>query len=171
LYTKKDLVFMPELIGKWQDVKDKDSTMTFTRADEDAYSVLVKDTKKELRFEAHLVKLGDLQMLDLYPDRSSDKIDDDQLLPVHSFIKIEVESEVLRLVPWNYEYLDERLVHKKLRIAHVRFRDAMGGPFGTSFDEIVLTGTTAELQKNLKEIENDSQIFSADKAAEYSRQE
>ena len=171
LYTEKDLVFMPELIGKWQNAKDRGSAMTFTKSDENVYTVAVTDDGKELRFDGRLFKVGNLLMLDLYPEKDLDTINDDQLLPLHCFGKIEVESGTLRMVPWNYDYLDELLVQRKLRIAHTRLKDAMHGPFGTSFDEIVLTGTTAELQKRLREIENDPRAFSKDEAVEYQRQE
>jgi hypothetical protein len=80
LYTEKDLVFMPELIGKWQDPKDK-STITFTKLDENAYFAVSNDDGKEQRCEARLVKLGELLMLDIYPDNAGSKLQEESLLP------------------------------------------------------------------------------------------
>lgn len=170
LYTEKDILFMPDLIGKWQ---HEDTTITFAKSDEKAYSLVVNEEGTEDRLEAHLVKLGELLMLDTYPDNASDRLADDQLLPVHSFKKIEVRPDILRFTPWNFEYLDGRLRNNKLRIANVRLKDAIpgGNAFGGPWDAVLLTGTTTELQKKLREIENDPEIFSEKDTAEYRRQE
>jgi hypothetical protein len=74
---------------------------------------------------------------------------------------------------WNYDYLNEKLVHKKLRIGHIRLQGAGGKiPFTPEhYDAILLTGTTADLQKKLREIENDPNIFWTAETIEYRRQQ
>jgi hypothetical protein len=193
LFTEKDLVFMPELIGTWQESRTdpppdpgsswmrRDTTLTFTKSDETTYSLAINtvthfsdrgDEKgEEQRFEARLVNFDGLVMLDLYPADTLYRLQDTQLLPLHFFSKIEVRSGSFRMIPWNYEYLDERLHHKKLKIANVRLKEAViCGPWGIDCDAVILTGTTDELQKKLKEIENDPEVFSTDIVA-YRRQE
>jgi hypothetical protein len=194
LYTDKDTLFMPELIGTWQDSEsvkdceknDTQTTVTFTKSGDQAYDVVVNtlkftksgdqpcvlDSKDTHRFEAHIVKLDVLMMLDIYPSDAFSRLDEDQLFPVHVFIKIEVQPDRLRVIPWNIEYLDKRLSRGQLKIAHVRFKDAISGSdmFG-SFDAVLLTGTTGELQKRLREIASDPETFSGNDAFEYRRTE
>jgi hypothetical protein len=196
LYTDTDTLFMPELIGTWQDsesVKDcekydmhRETTLTFTKLSDQAYDVVfntltftksgdqpcVLDSNEAHRFEAHIVKLDSLMMLDTYPSDAFSRLDEDQLLPVHAFIRIEVRPDRLRVIPWNIEYLDKRLSRGQLKIAHVRFKDAIpGSAWIGAFDAVLLTGTTGDLQKRLREIASDPEIFSENEATEYRRVE
>ena len=194
LYTDKDTLFMPELIGTWQDsesVKDNEkcdtqTTLTFTKLSDQAYDAVVNtlkftksgdqpcvlDSKEAHRFEAHIVKLDGLMILDIYPSDAFSRLDEDQFFPVHVFIKIEVQPDRLRVIPWNIEYLDKRLSRGQLRIAHVRLKDAIpGNAWIGPFDAVLLTGTTADLQKRLREIASDPETFSEEDATEYRRAE
>jgi hypothetical protein len=193
LYTDKDTLFMPELIGTWQDSEsvkaceknDTQTTLTFTKSGEQAYEVAVntltftksgdqpcvQDSKETHRFEAHMVKLDGLMMLDLYPSDAFSRLDD-QLFPVHVFIKIEVRPDRLRVTNWNIEYLDKRLSRGQLKIAHVRLKDAIpGNAWMGPFDAVLLTGTAADLQKRLREIASDPETFSEKDATDYRRAE
>src|SRR5436190_15671489 len=71
LYTGQDLVFDPALIGVWSGEGDSKETWTFEKAGDTEYKFICTDDEgKTGRFEAHLLKLGHTQFLDLFPDES-----------------------------------------------------------------------------------------------------
>ena len=121
LYTEADLVFLPELVGTWQE-DGGDSTLTFERVEGTGVSALpglsrltglsetaggtgyiltVEVSGRKSILEARLLRLGDELFLDLYTsDYFLDKAIDGEIyqpiFPIHSFGRIRIEGDVLR---------------------------------------------------------------------------
>lgn len=162
LYTEKDLTFVPELLGTWK-AEDEENLYTFQQSGKNAYELIITgqesnkkstgilDYEEAGRYEAHLVKLGKFLFLDIYPQvpEMGEYGLDFYLVPVHSFHKILIEKDVLRLVSLDYDWLEEMIKGNKINLAHVRVED-----------RIVLTASTAELQKFVLKYVEDSEAFS-----------
>ena len=94
-------------------------------------------------FEAHLVEINGLQFLDFYPDsnRGSLLMHENEFLqmhvfPVHTFAKVEIKTEEVRVYMINYEWIDKLIRESKIRIKHEKVDD-----------EILITAKTESLQK------------------------
>ncbi len=162
LYTEKDLVFVPELLGTWK-AEDEEDLYTFQQTGKNAYELIITgqesnkkstgilDYEEAGRYEAHLVKLGKFLFLDIYPQLPvmEEYGIDIHLVPVHSFHKILIEKDVLRLVSLDYDWLEEMIKGNKINLAHVRLED-----------RFVLTASTGELQKFVLKYAEDSEAFS-----------
>ena len=143
LYTEKDVTFEPILVGVWSE-KDKANTWTFKKSGDNAYELIMTQEGAPGKFEVHLVRLGELLFLDLYPEapdieNSFYKI---HLVPAHTFLGIQIDKEkdVVRLAVMKADWLEEAIDSKKVTIAHERLiRD--------NETILVLTASTKALQE------------------------
>jgi hypothetical protein len=164
LYTQDDLVFEPGLVGKWSPMEEGEEgeVWRFVKAGESGYRLIIepKEEKKDSQedrpaqraeFDARLLKLGDHMFLDLYPEQP--KFENDfymmHLVPAHSFFKISIEGDILKLVMLDYDWLEKMLEKRKIKLKHERLED---GP-------IVLTASTKELQKFFKKYADNRDAF------------
>lgn len=164
LYTEKDLIFVTELLGTWAGEEEED-IWTFNQSGKNAYELVIRqqrssketegpydylDYSEDGEYEAHLVKLGKFLFLDIYPDEP--EIEeygyDFHLVPVHSFWRIWIEKDVMRLAYLSEDWLEEMLNKKKVNIAHIRLED-----------RVVLAAPTEELQKFVLKYAEDSDAF------------
>src|ERR1700736_796044 len=72
LYTGKNVIFDPSLVGKWATSNPNDSKIRFDRAEEDTYQMVLEGKSTsglqgEAVFTAHLVSLGGEKYLDIEP--------------------------------------------------------------------------------------------------------
>jgi hypothetical protein len=138
IYTEKDLVLEPALIGQWSE-NDSKETWTFSRNDANAYTLVYTDDKgRQGRFEAHLAKLNGNLFLDLFPEEPELKENDFykyHLLPVHTFLYVKQITPTLQMsLPepvWLKKFLADN--PKALRYEKID-------------DEIILTAETRDLQ-------------------------
>lgn len=144
LYTEKDVTFDPTLVGVWSE-KDKTDTWTFNKSGDNAYELIMTQDGAPGKFEVHLVRLGELLFLDIYPEEPDIKPNfyKIHLLPVHTFyrIRIDKEKDVLRIAGMNPDWLKENLDEKRITIAHERLGEDVG------VGNIVITASTKELQE------------------------
>lgn len=144
LYTEKDVTFDPALVGTWSE-KDKTDTWTFEKSADNAYALTITEEGVPGKFEAHLVRLGEMLFLDLYPEEPDIKPNfyKIHLLPVHTFYRvwIDKENDVVRIAGMNPDWLKENLDQKKVTIAHERIEE------DTGVGNIVLTAPTKDLQE------------------------
>ena len=139
LYTENDLVFEPSLVGRWGDPDDdRNDQWLFEAAGEDAYTLtIIEDGQPEATFEGRLLRLKDHLFLDLFPKSAAGKNDflDSHLVPAHSFWRVEVNDETLRLGILKREWLEVELREGRLNLPHEARNDVL-----------VLTVATSELQ-------------------------
>src|SRR5262245_19462460 len=72
LYTDRNVIFEPTLLGKWTGSNPDDGFLRFERGDNDAYQLIVTQKNKTTIFDAHLVSLGGEKYLDVSPRQFED---------------------------------------------------------------------------------------------------
>jgi hypothetical protein len=163
LFDKKDLVFEPGLVGTWAE-KDRENTWTFRRSGDKAYSLVYYEQEhgslhKEVKgdsaeFAAQLGRLGKFTFLDLIPEESDEygntrnTLYNLHILPAHTFWRVWLEGEVLRLALLDNGWLKEMIEQKKVEIAHEEIDGA-----------IVLTASTQQLQEFVLKHAEDADAF------------
>jgi hypothetical protein len=139
LYTEKDLVFDPQLVGTWKG--DDGETWQFEKNGDKKYRLVFADREGKATFIAHLMKINDRQFLDLYlhesaaEDMKINALARLTLMPVHLFLRVDQIGESLKMAVGNPEWLDNHLKANPKAIAHRR-----------QSKRIVLTAETKDLQ-------------------------
>jgi len=162
LYTEKDLVFDPALVGAWGEDNDKD-TWAFEKAAEKKYKLLHTDEKGRTgTFEAHLLKLGKYQFLDL---RLVDPGEKEEwqinelaavaiiMRPGHLFLKVSQIQPTLQLSALHEDWLKKLLEKDPNAIQHERIQ------FGTNDYRNILTADTKDLQKFVLKYADSEEAF------------
>jgi hypothetical protein len=148
LFTPKDLIFDPTLIGTWTD--SNNNTWTFLKGKEKSYELIYTEKNAPAKFKAHLVKLGKYRFLDLAPEEPG--VDNSffaaHLIPVHTFSRIWIAEDSLQLSVFDNGWLKTMLESKKISIAHQR-----------QGDSIILTAPTREIQKLVVAYADDPKAF------------
>ena len=164
LYTEKDLFPNDLLLGEWVDSDsavwkfeyDKNSDKNGGLVDSTAYILKIKD-KGDLEFErmsfnVHLVQLEGTYFLDFYLHDYFNKDDlnffDLHLLPVHSFAKLQLNSDVASLHWFSPDWLEKLIHKKKIRLPHEN-----------NGEHLLLTAKTKDLQKFVIKYMNSEEAF------------
>jgi len=173
LYTETDLIFDPSLVGAWSEDDAKD-TWVFEKAGEKKYRLLHTDEKGRTgTFEAHLLKLGKYQFLDLHLLDPGEKEEwqINQLAavamimrPGHLFFKVPQIQPTLQLSALHEDWLQKLLEKDPKAIRHERIQ------FGTNDYRNVLTAETKDLQKFVLKYADSEEAF-GDKPGELKRKE
>ena len=139
----KEVVFDPALLGKWQDVTNKDKTVyEIARLDESAYFISFEDHGKPETATMELLKVGAFSMLDVcFRDDGAggDAGPSKHYFTRHLFARIRIEPDTVHLAALGSKWLKERIL-------------ATGKPAHTQAaegDDPVLTAPSAELQQTL----------------------
>lgn len=98
LYTNKDVIFDPSLIGSWL-IEDEDETWTFAPGDGRSYDMSVSGDDSTAVFRAHLVELDGHRFLDVCPNPPgwSDSPYSDLMLPLHWFGPVSVVGDTMAI--------------------------------------------------------------------------
>jgi hypothetical protein len=136
LYTDRDVIFDPALLGVWTEPDSKE-TWAFTRSAEREYQLVNTDKDgKKSNFLAHLLKIEGGMFLDLFAVKPADLQDNDYLLPLHTFIRIIEIDPRPRFSYLDPAWLKQFLEKNPASIRHERVNN-----------EILLTASPPELQK------------------------
>jgi len=165
LYTEKDLVFDPSIVGVWAE-KDADASRDsweFKKAGEKGYELVVKEEGVAAKFDAHLVKLGEYRFLDTYPAEKAGEPEHElyslHTLPAHLFWKMWMREDVLYLALLDPDWIDKKMEQDKLEVKH---EEVEGTP--------VLTAQRKELQKFILKAVEDPKAFNVDEVEGLYRQ-
>ena len=162
LYTEKDLVVEPKLEGNWADKEGKEF-WTFEKSGEKSYKLTIVQKEKgsesseksgedeSVKFDVHLVKLGNYIFMDLYPQEPDIKNDFYKwhLLPAHSFSRIWIEQDIVRISMLSIDWFKKMIEKKKVKIAYEKIDE----------NRFVLTAPTEKLQKFILKYAEDSEAF------------
>ena len=166
-YQVQDVVFKDQLVGKWQD--QDDSSWEFVKpvikenqkGEKEIHPHYILNYSEEegssSRFMATLFKLEGQFYLDFFPDLET--ISDHELLaihtlPVHSLAKVEFKGEDDVQINWfNEGWVAEMIEKQKSKIDHQLIK------YDSDEGTLVLTASTPELQKFIKEFGNDPEAF------------
>lgn len=98
LYTEKDLVSDPSLVGTWLD-KDEEETWTFAQGDDQSYDMSISGEDSTVMLRAHILELDGHRFIDLYPNPPAwdDSPYRDLMLPLHWFGSISIVGDTLTI--------------------------------------------------------------------------
>jgi len=173
LFEAKDAIFEPALLGSWRNAKDSNNngeTFTFTRnASKNEYRILDRQADgRQATLTALLGKVGGRQYL-------CAALDYDALpetgrwfaFPPHLLLfRVEQTAPELKLTMLSIEACKKLLKAKPDAIAHVMLK-----PTGEKEESAIpiLTGSTAELQRFIKENGDAANLFPADTTLTFTR--
>ncbi|MGB8227006.1 MAG: hypothetical protein WCE45_09135 [Sedimentisphaerales bacterium] len=166
LFTENDLIFDNDLIGSWASTEPNETFEFRETKTKDYECIYIDKDGKSGKFIAGLGKLGNTMYLDIYPSEPN-MIENDfyksHLLSTHSFMKIELSKDSLKLCSMNPDGTDKLLKSKPNAVKHERLGDDNSG--------IVLTASTKELQKFILKYGNDkkAELFKDKDASEFHR--
>ncbi len=156
-------------------VWDFSGGMNTEKQEADAYDLQYEDSGAKAEFEVHLLKLGETLFLDFFPGdlstleyngakagtghfsaESKEKPDYllnglyvEHLLPIHTFAKVEIEANEVRIHRFDPDYIDKLFKERRVRIQHEETIDG----------QTVLTAPTSDLQKFFEKYANDEKAF------------
>ncbi len=138
IYTDKDLVFEPSLIGEWGE-DNSEETWAFSKVSTNEYELVYTDGMgKQGTFSAHLVKIKEKFFLDFFPAAAELKENDFyqfHLLRVHTFAYVRQIEPTLQMTFPDADWLKKFLEDNPDSIQHEKIED-----------EVILTAATTELQ-------------------------
>jgi hypothetical protein len=164
LFTGNDLIFDANLVGKWASTEPNE-TIVFQQTKNKSYECIYVDKdKKSGKFIVSLGKLGNTMYLDIYPDEPNmpeNGFYTSHLLPTHSFMKIELLKNTLKLCSMSPDNTDSLLKFRPNAVKHEK----------VDGDHIVLTAPTKELQKFILKYGTDkkAELFKDKDASEFHR--
>lgn len=150
-------VFAPELLGTWVEAGEKDSAVV-TRDGEGGYLIDYADQDGMGRFTGRLGRLGDHLLLEVRPvlaDRGASEAYEALLLPGHLLFGVVLEGPEMRLTPLDIDAVREALRGDHLRTPHLSF----SGNHIEDREQLVLTGTSAELRTWLPRVLGRSEVW------------
>jgi len=160
LYTEKDLIFDPALVGTWGETND-DTRLVFTRDGEKTYKWTIHEKEGQSEFRAHLLRLGAHRFLDARVARMKGKWEGSEwgraasvLRPAHVFFKISLTNDTLRLDALDPDWLNKLLKKDTQAIAHERITEP-----DHDDERILLTASTADLQRFILKHAGDTNAF------------
>lgn len=116
---------------------------------EESYKMVVMTDGERLSYQAHVVEIGEDYFLDLYPlPEYSDNTFSNNLFPVHTFMKMNIEDGQLKLTQFDLEKLNELFESNLVRLRH----EYVDG-------NVVITAQPEEIQKFLDRYSNDETVF------------
>lgn len=155
LYTEKDVVFEPSLLGTWIEKEDSKDKWVFEKSDSNSYKLILSSESKASEFLVHLVKIGEYLFFDFYPIKNDtiflNKINffEQHYIPVHTFSKVELKNNILEMKMLEPQWLEKAIEQEDVVIAHEKTKDVF-----------VITASTQELQKFFLAYANDENAFS-----------
>jgi hypothetical protein len=164
LFTGNDLIFDANLVGKWASTEPNE-TIVFQQTKNKSYECIYIDKdNKSGKFIVSLGKLGNTMYLDIYPDEPNmpeNGFYTSHLLPTHSFMKIELLKNTLKLCSMSPDNTDSLLKFRPNAVKHEK----------VDGDHIVLTAPTKELQKFILKYGTDkkAELFKDKDASEFHR--
>jgi len=152
LYTDKDLVDEPLLLGTWKGDDEQKETWIFSRSEHSGYDLIHINSEDPRRFRAHLVQLGKERYLDLYPEDPAIKneVFKGHWLPVHHFAWIQVSADTLQISWLDADKLKKGVEAGRYKVAHELFDKG---------DGLLLTAHTPELQNLIRALAGEPKAF------------
>ena len=142
LYTEKDPIFEPQLLGMWVEEGDKsDGFVTFLKDAENAYTVRTGDSPK---LQGRLMKLGGDMFLDLTPSDTDDGFN----IPGHLFVRIRLNGDTLQTALLDSDWAEHAADAGTLGLSHLRIGS-----------QVVLTASSKELQAFVARHAGDGSVF------------
>jgi hypothetical protein len=119
LYTEKDLVFDPQLVGTWK--ADEGELWKFEKDAEKEYKLTYTDKEGTAVFEAHLLKIKDREFLDIYlkDELKLNSLATITLIPTHLFFRVDEIGTSLKMAVVDDSWVRNHLGANPKAIAHL----------------------------------------------------
>ena len=135
LYTKRDLIFDPALLGTWY-YHDSKKSCTYTKDGDKRYKLVCEGgDNKNGKFIVHLLKLVDHRFLDIYPLKPDLK-EVDLSKRYHTFVRVKLHDDSLQIALMSPDWLQRILKENPDAVSHMNLDDK----------SVLLTAPTKELQ-------------------------
>ncbi len=135
-YSDAELVFEPALVGSFADGAER---WNFAQQDERSYVLTVTENgEKSPHYEVHLARVGELLLMDFYPEPSEAKVDEylgTLLMPLHTFALVETIEPDLVLRTLNMQFVEKLLKENPGALEHE-----------VEKDNLIITASTGEIQ-------------------------
>lgn len=142
LYTEKDPIFEPQLLGMWVEEGDKsDDLLIFQKYEENAYTVRVGDLPE---LKGRLMKLEGQMFLDLTPAKADGAFN----IPGHLFVRIRLNGDTMQTALLDSDWAEHAADAGTLGLSHLRIGS-----------EVVLTASSKELQAFVARHAGDGSVF------------
>jgi hypothetical protein len=156
LYTDKDVVYDPKLVGVWSDPNSSDTGIwEFRPAEPNTYTMIFTDKdKKTGSFSVHLAKLNNTLFLDVFPNDPNmpqNGFYQIHLLPAHTFMKVDQIEPTLKLCFMDVDKFTKRLEKNPTLLKHEILKNGEA--------KLVLTASTKELQEFMRKHAGDKDVF------------
>ena len=171
-YNDKDIVFRPELIGKWYgsdsanwDIRQHKAFAGLFKDERptQSYDIIFSDNKGTSKFIAHLFSLDNQLYLDFFlPDIEAPDLAVMHLILAHTLAKVELSANQITIKWYNEEWLMKLFNENRIRIAHERVPYDLDKTDPDNL-QVVLTAPTADLQKFIIKYGNDPAAFRNEK--------
>ena len=160
LATPETTITDQDLVGRWGDGENDDTTYVVSQAGDTAYQLkcIPKEAgKRPLEFEMTLVKLTDSRFIDLTVTKTGvDELNDRYgtvAIPAHIFMKVKRKGDELTVWMIKNDWLIDGLKSGELKLTHAAIIRAAND----DKQDYVLTGATTELQNFVrKNAENEA---------------
>jgi hypothetical protein len=168
LYEQKDLLIDPDLAGVWQsDPKQgtSQSKVTFYPAADHTYHIVDLDDGKTTEFTGGLVKLNGKYFLDVFPTLG-ESVD---VFPHkgHMIFRVTLNGkDRMKMALLKEDWMEGFLGKKSRQDAHVSFKirrqKVQAGKNQFDDRDVILTGSTKDLQKTIGFLEDVKEAFDSD---------
>jgi len=167
LYTKKDLILDNTIVGTWiSDESSKDISVWNIKKykyieqpgpfggkhkfSDKLYRLEHIQYSDTIGFDLFLIKLDNNFYFDFYPEdyESENYMRNIHLFPVHTFAKVEIEKNSIKINQFSISFLEELIKQNRIKISHEK-----------SGQNIILTASTEELQKFVVKYADDEDAF------------
>lgn len=168
IYTDDTLVYFPDLIGRWKIEGASSDYVEFSNLPKEkgffdnssenepgdpskqkSYLVEIMDDGDKEVFVGHIAEIGKDFFLDLYPrEQDFDETLASNMMPVHTFIKLNFRNDQLDLTSFDLEKLNKLFESNLIRLRHENVD-------GT----ILITAQPKEIQKFLDRYSDDETVF------------
>jgi hypothetical protein len=155
-YFDRDVVFDARLVGRWQTDEKGAGHWTFEKGDGKAYSLRIVDGGNSGLLEARLFRLKGELFLDTIPVKLDSGSNPGEVMasviPGHLIFRVRSLEPRLRLEALDVDWLGRHLKEHPRSLAHRA---------GMEKDSVVLTATTAELQRFIAKHLKTGRLFSS----------
>lgn len=116
---------------------------------EESYKMIVVEGEERTAYQAHLAQIGEDYFLDIYPlPEYTNDVFDGNMFPVHTFFKLSVDEEEMRMTMFDLEKLNELFESNLIRLRH----EYVNG-------NVLITAQPKEIQKFLDKYSDDENVF------------
>jgi hypothetical protein len=171
-YNENEVIYKSELLGNWSGADSSTwkieegmkSQGIFKPVTHDkSYKITYTDKSGPAVFKAHLFKLAGHLFLDFYPEdvESSNDMMASHLVPMHTVARVDLQDGRIMIRWYNEEWLIGLFTQNKIRISHEKIPIDEGNDRENNY-QVILTASTAELQKFILKYSDDKEAFKSE---------